>query len=114
MLLAYTALMSTPTKPLLHLIIGTYTGSPAEIARLTDAHRTWQETHYRSGLFLVSGRQDPPVGGVLLARGTPEQLHALMQDDPFTRAGVATYQILSFQPAKRSADFPYPEIDPVT
>ena len=81
------------------------------MGQVTPQHRAWLDQHYRSGLFLVSGRQSPPIGGVLLARGESAQaLEHLMQDDPFFKAGLVTYQIIAFTPSRRHASFPFPEI----
>ncbi len=103
--------MTQAPHPALHVILGTYTGTPEEVARATPQHREWLDQHYRSGLFLASGRQDPPVGGVLLARGdSVAALQDVMRDDPFAQAGLATYQIIAFTPVKRHASFPYPQI----
>ncbi|AWN23758.1 hypothetical protein DKM44_11395 [Deinococcus irradiatisoli] len=103
--------MTQPPNPPLHVIIGTYTGTPEEVSQATPQHREWLDQHYRSGLFLASGRQSPPVGGVLLARGeSAAHLEEVMRDDPFTKLGLATYQIIAFTPVKRHASFPYLQI----
>ena len=86
----------------LHVILLTYTAPAEEVAKHTPEHRAWLDHHYRSGLFITSGRQDPPVGGVIIAAGkNPDELLDVMQDDPFHKAGVAEYKFIAFTPVKR-------------
>ena len=71
----------------------------AEVDALLAAHRAFLEPLYTSGLLLGSGRQEPPVGGVILARGDDRAaLEAVFADDPFLKAGVARYEYLRFDP----------------
>lgn len=103
--------MTQTINPPLHIILGSYTGTPEQVAAITPQHRAWLDQHYHSGLFLASGRQDPPVGGLIVARGeSAAALSNVMAQDPFCLAGIATYQIIAFTPVKRHASFPYPEI----
>ncbi|WP_261663564.1 YciI family protein [Deinococcus sp. Marseille-Q6407] len=86
----------------LHVILVKYTAPTAEVEAATPAHRDWLDQHYRSGLFITSGPQEPRTGGLILAAGeSKEQLLDVMQDDPFHKAGVAEYEIIEFRPVKR-------------
>lgn len=63
------------------------------------AHLDWLKKGYADGLFLASGRQVPPTGGVVLARAMPrDQLDALLKTDPFAQANLADYAITTFEP----------------
>ena len=77
----------------------TYVKPLAEIDALIPAHRAFLEHHYAEGHFLLSGRQEPRTGGVILAslpcRG---QLEQLLKEDPFHQAKAATYEIIEFIP----------------
>ncbi len=86
----------------LHIIFVNYTAPLDEVAQHTPGHREWLDQHYRSGLFITSGRQDPPTGGVIISRGAnPDELLDVMAGDPFHKAGVAEYKIVAFTPVKR-------------
>jgi uncharacterized protein YciI len=72
-------------------------------------HRAWSKNAYDAGIMLFSGRQDPPVGGVLAFRaGSRAEAEAFIASDPFAMAGVASYTIIGFTPTHlpwRSAAF---------
>ncbi len=73
------------------------------IQRLLVEHSAWVQSHYDSGRFLVSGRQEPPVGGVIVARAESEQeLREILALDPLQQMGLAAYDIIAFE----AADFP--------
>ncbi len=92
----------------LSVILVKYIRPLPEVEAATPAHRAWLDQHYRNGTFLVSGPREPRTGGLILAQGkTPEELLALLQDDPFHRAGVAEYEVLPFQPVKRHPSMPF-------
>jgi hypothetical protein len=45
------------------------------------------------------GRQNPPVGGVIIAKTkSREEFQNILDNDPFTKAGVAEYKIIEFTP----------------
>jgi uncharacterized protein YciI len=62
------------------------------------AHREFLQERFASGLFVVSGRRVPWTGGVIVARGTREDVEAAIAADPFTRAGVADTELVEFEP----------------
>ena len=64
-----------------------------EVDRHVPAHMDWIKAGYASGAFLASGRKVPRTGGVILARGNRAEIEALVATDPFTVAGVTTYDI---------------------
>ncbi|MBM7811431.1 YciI family protein [Saccharothrix algeriensis] len=70
-------------------------------------HVDWLNKQYEAGHFLVSGRQVPRVGGVIIARPMPRgRLDALLATDPFAVNKLARYRVVEFQ-ATRTA----PELD---
>ena len=70
-----------------------YTAPLAQIDELMPAHRDWLSQGYDSGLLLASGPQTPRTGGVVLARAVSrEELDAALAEDPFNKAGAATYR----------------------
>lgn len=77
----------------------TYTGALDAIDALIPAHVEWLKSHYAAGHFVASGRKVPRTGGVILAQGlTREALEQRLAEDPFAKAGVATYDVIEFVP----------------
>ena len=71
-----------------------------EVDRFVAEHRAFLERHYATGNFLLSGRQEPRTGGVILADApTREQIEAIVREDPFHREQIARYEIVEFVPS---------------
>jgi uncharacterized protein YciI len=74
-----------------------------EVLKVVDEHRAYLATLKEKGILLASGPLDPRSGGALLLR-TPEgaDVHAVLDavrdDDPFTKKGVAQYELLPWAP----------------
>ena len=60
--------MTQGSTPTLWVIQSRYLKSGDDLAAVTPRHREWLDQHYRSGLFLTSGRKVDGTGGVLLAQ----------------------------------------------
>ena len=74
-----------------------------EVNRSAVPHSAWVQQHYESGRFLVSGRREPPVGGIIVARAASEQeLREILTTDPLQQLGLAEYEIFAFE----ATDFP--------
>ena len=72
------------------------------ILEVVEEHRAWLRDLQEQGILLASGPLDPRHGGALLLR-LPEgsglaDLDRLRDADPFTRAGIAQYELLPWQP----------------
>lgn len=94
--------MTQQSAPTLWVIQSRYLRSGDDLAAITPRHREWLDQHYRSGLFLVSGRKVDGTGGVLLAQAeSQEQLEAIFKDDPFVLEGCSEYSYTPFIPVKR-------------
>jgi uncharacterized protein YciI len=47
----------------------------------------------------MSGRKEPRDGGIIIAHAASRaELEAVLRDDPFAQAGLATYAITEFVP----------------
>ena len=78
----------------------TYTAPLDEIDALMGRHVSWLKRHHKDGLFIVSGRQVPRIGGVILARsGDLDIVRQAMDKDPFVSSGAATYSLIEFTPS---------------
>ena len=98
---------------MLYVIIVSYQKPIEEVERYLVAHRDFLGLHYASGQFIASGPQNPRIGGILLSKGTCKQeLLDIMKNDPFNIHGIASYEIIEFNPVKYHEDFK-PFIDEV-
>ncbi len=87
------------------LVLLTYEKPLSVIDALLEEHVRFLETQYRQGLFLLSGRQEPRAGGVILARAeSREALLAVLDQDPFRREGAARYEVIEFTPTKAAPE----------
>ena len=74
----------------------------ADVLEHVDAHRSYLRGLAADGLLLASGPFDPRHGGALLLRlpddAPLERLQRVRDEDPFTRLGVAAYELLPWNP----------------
>ncbi|KJK22402.1 hypothetical protein UB46_21760 [Burkholderiaceae bacterium 16] len=92
---------------MLYLILLRYRAPLEELDRHLAAHRDFLHRHYAAGHFLLSGRQEPRVGGAILARGTSrEEVAGWLAEDPFHREGLADYETIAWAPGLRAGDVP--------
>jgi uncharacterized protein YciI len=88
------------------VLLLTYTKPLAEVDALMREHVAWLDEQYGAGRFVVSGRQIPRTGGVILARGDDrEEIEALAASDPFVSGGVATCEAIQFRASQTAAGF---------
>ncbi len=86
------------------VLLLTYTKPLDEVDALMRKHMAWLDEQYAAGRFLVSGRQIPRTGGVILARGDDrDEIEAIAATDPFVTGGVATCEVIQFR-ASQVAD----------
>jgi hypothetical protein len=84
------------------LVILTLTASRPEIsARLLFQHDRHFHTGQDLALFLCHGRCTPGEGYLALARSRSlETLYAFLREDPLVAEGLATLEVLAFEPAE--------------
>lgn len=67
-----------------------------------DEHRAYLRELKAAGTLIASGPVEPRHGGVLLLRlpdeGTARALDAVRDADPFTKRGIAQYELLPWAP----------------
>jgi uncharacterized protein YciI len=81
------------------VLLLTYVKPLAEVDRWVPEHRAFLERRYATGHFLMSGRQNPRVGGVIIAKAASRaEIEAIVAEDPFHREQVAEYRIVEFAP----------------
>ena len=85
----------------------TYKVDLAQIDAAMKAHVAWLDTHYASGTFVVSGRQVPRTGGIIIATGHDRaHIEAIVHDDPFVARGLADYRLIEFRASQLGEDLP--------
>jgi uncharacterized protein YciI len=77
-----------------------------EVLKVVDEHRAYLQTLRDRGLLLVSGPLEPRTGGALLLRvpddSIQDSLDRIRDDDPFTKTGMAQYELLPWSPTHGS------------
>jgi uncharacterized protein YciI len=85
----------------MYVISLTFTCPLEQIEPIAPAHGAWLKTYYDKGVFLLSGRQVPWRGGMILAHGVDRpDLMRILDDDPFLRHGLATHDVVAFKPSR--------------
>lgn len=77
-----------------------YTKPLPEVDVYRPEHHKYIAPLFKMGKLFVAGRQNPPSGGVIIAK-TPsrEEFKEILDNDPFAKAGVAEYKIIDFTPS---------------
>ncbi|WP_189332322.1 YciI family protein [Actinoplanes ianthinogenes] len=79
-------------------MISTYQKPLAEVDQARDAHLAFVAGLEERGLCVTAGRQDPPVGGILLLDvDTEAEAQELIAQDPYVVRGLATYAVIGWQ-----------------
>jgi uncharacterized protein YciI len=83
------------------VLIARYTRPAEEVDRMLDDHKAWIMRNSEAGRILLTARQVPLTGGLILARGdSVEQMWEMIREDPFHRSGAAEYEVLEYQPVR--------------
>ena len=83
----------------------TYNADLARIDEQMTAHVAFLKKYYDAGHFLVSGRQIPRTGGIILAVGRDrQQIEAIVHEDPFVAHGLADFRVIEFRASQRAGD----------
>jgi uncharacterized protein YciI len=87
--------------------ISEYQAPLEEVDQHREAHLAFLADLNERGVILVSGRRNPPVGGVVVIDAADlEEATAIMAQDPFAVAGVAEYVPYEFTPSAGPARSP--------
>ena len=82
-----------------------YKADLAQIDAHMRPHMAFLKKYYDAGNFLISGRQIPRTGGIIIAVGdSREQIEAVMQEDPFVKKGLADARVIEFRASQRAVD----------
>jgi uncharacterized protein len=92
------------------VFISEYQAPLDEVDQVREAHLAFLAGLNAQGRILVSGRRNPPVGGVVIIDADDlEEAKAIMAQDPFASSGVAKYEPYEFTPSAGPARSPEAE-----
>ena len=75
----------------------------AEVLKVREAHVRFLDRFYEQKKFLFSGRKYDQKGGIILVNThDAQEVHAIMQQDPFVVQQIAHYEIIGFEITKQS------------
>jgi uncharacterized protein YciI len=61
-----------------------------------EGHNAWIKKGFDDGVFLLTGRIQPNIGGAIIAHNASrEDIEARVQADPFVAQGVVSAEILA-------------------
>ncbi len=90
----------------LFLIVLSYKKDLAEIDALMKTHVAYLKKYYKLKKFIVSGRQIPRTGGIIVCAAADfNEVEAIVKEDPFIKKKAAEYSITQFLASMCSADF---------
>lgn len=80
------------------LVLLEYVRPIEEVDALRPRHLEFLAKGFDEGRYVLAGRQVPPDGGVVIARGNDEAAVAeLTERDPYVAGGVARYRLVRFE-----------------
>lgn len=83
------------------VLLARYTKPADEVDKLLDGHKAWIAENSEAGRILLTARQVPLTGGLILARGeSADEMREMIRDDPFFASGAAEYEVLEFDPVR--------------
>ncbi len=84
---------------MVHLLILRYRASDQEVEPHVPGHVRFLERYHADGVFLASGQTVPvEQGGAIIACGVDRsRIEEIAAEDPFVKAGVASYQITTIE-----------------
>lgn len=76
-----------------------YVVDVSRIDAARPAHVEWLKQGLADGKLLAAGRKVPMTGGLLIARGTIDDVRAWCATDPFAVQGLAEYDFTEVAPS---------------
>lgn len=84
------------------VVVITYKAPSEKITELRPIHREHLQKGYESGLLLMSGPQNPQIGGIAIARAeSKEDVAEFFAEDTYNLEDAAVYNITEFTPVSR-------------
>jgi uncharacterized protein YciI len=94
---------STRVAGVFYVLTSTYLEPPDVVGQTRPAHLAFLEEEVAAGRLLLAGRQESGAGGVLITGDLSiEAVEDIIERDPYTHAGAARYDVISFNAAVRA------------
>jgi uncharacterized protein YciI len=91
---------------MLFVVLMTYTKPLPDVDQVRAAHISHVERAAGRGILVAWARRSPPVGGVLVATAPDRKtLEDVLAADPYVQAGVASPEVVEFNPANVRGPF---------
>lgn len=88
------------------LIILSYVKPLEYLDELIPAHIEFLDHFYKQSNFIASGRRNPRVGGVIIAKAScHDEIWNIIKQDPFYINEAAKYEVIEFSPSKYDPRF---------
>ena len=85
----------------MYVILLKFSTHKAKAGQFMERHNSWLRNGFERGVFLLSGSIQPKAGGAVLAHNvTPEQIRAIVNEDPFVSEDVVTAEIVDISASK--------------
>jgi uncharacterized protein YciI len=83
------------------IVLGRYLKELVIVDEHLHLHRDYLKQGYENNYLLLSGPQNPRIGGVMISNLTDKsELENFLKHDPFYLMGIADYQIVEFNPVQ--------------
>lgn len=84
----------------------TYIKPINEVEKYLPAHISFLDEYYNLGNFICSGRKNPRSGGIILCNAENiNEVNDILNEDPFYKEEIASYEIIEFIPTKYATNF---------
>lgn len=84
------------------VLLARYTVPAEQVDTLLEEHKAWIGAN--ADRILLTAREEPLIGGLLLARGESiEAMWEMAREDPFHKAGYSEYEIREYNPVRAAA-----------
>lgn len=81
------------------VLLARYTRPIEEVDALLEEHKAWIGRN--ADRILLTAREEPLVGGLILARADSlEDVWAMIREDPFHAAGMSEYEVREYRPVR--------------
>jgi uncharacterized protein YciI len=80
------------------VVLLTYKVPLDQVDAVRPEHLAFLKQALADGRLLAAGRQNPPTGGVLIARGTLAEVQGWAMTDPYVVQGIADPQFIEVTP----------------
>lgn len=84
----------------IHIIDLKYIVNKDQVANIRPQHREFLDIGYDKGILLASGPKSDKTGGVILAKGSIEEIKKFIRNDPFYVNKIAEYNFSTFDAVK--------------